>query len=139
MGARFWFITICSLALFFSCRKQNAQTRWLKGEWDLVKYYHIAYDGTTISTDNAKGVLRLIGDPKSKSGELDLSISYELQGKKYSLNRLGTYECISYDSIHFTIDKKQYKGNVIRRSKKDLFWTTNISNDPWDGSVWRKR
>ncbi len=134
MKGKYWFITICSL-LLLGCRKEQSQTSWLRGDWELVDYYHVDTNGMSKQFQNVSGKLELRGEKKSKQGTMTLKLTLE---NSDTASFTGEFLSVSADSVKYKFGNDLGYFHILKQTKKDIHWQGSLTNSPWDGMVWRK-
>jgi hypothetical protein len=130
---------IYSLLVVLGCRKHNSQTKWLKGEWNLVDYYQIDSYGITNHFKPASGKMLLSGLKSEKTGDISMKYNFQKEDSIYEINLKGTYKSISLDSILVDIEGSKYFVLVEKQAINDMHWTSNITSLPYDGMIWKRR
>lgn len=113
-------VLILALSILFSCNKEKRSDKYLAGDWSIVNYSEIIFDGTTNKYDLISGSAHF-DDLRGKS-----EANFALDVYATSINDTvehkvsGIYSRRSLDKLEFKINDSIYLFDINRIFKNDL-------------------
>lgn len=115
-------ISTCVLSLFLliSCNKVKQKNNQMAGDWQVVSYGEIIFDGTMNKYILNSGTFHFdnLNDKSDANFQLDFSAYSDFDTVEYHLN--GTYSRQSIDSITLKAGNEKYLFNIDRQFKTDM-------------------
>ncbi|MFA7274793.1 MAG: hypothetical protein WC044_13065 [Crocinitomicaceae bacterium] len=108
------------LLLSISCNKVKQKNKQMAGDWQIVTYGEIIFDGTLNKYTLNSGNIHFdnLNDHSDANFQLDFSAYSDFDTVEYHLN--GTYSRQAIDSVTLKVGNEAYLFNVERQFKTDM-------------------
>lgn len=106
--------------LMFSCNKEKRSDKYLAGDWDIVEYSEVIFDGTMNKYNLLSGEAHF--DKLKGNSEANFQLSFKAIRNLDTLEKVlnGTYKRRTIDTLDFNLDTISYVFEISRIFKTDL-------------------
>ena len=102
------------LSVLLSCSKEKQSNKYLAGDWDIITYSEVIFDGTINKYDLISGSAHF--DKLSGGTASNFQLNFKAVGSFDN----GTYKRRTIDTLEFNVDTEIYLFEITRIFKKDL-------------------
>ncbi len=113
-------ISIVFLLVLFSCNKEKRNNKFLAGDWNIVDYSEIIFDGTTNEYNVVNGTAHFDDLRDKKEGNFTIDLYAVNSNDTVNHDVSGTFRRRSLDTLELKIDNSVYLFDINRIFKEDL-------------------
>jgi|TARA_R110000737_G_scaffold353481_1_gene405962 hypothetical protein len=108
------------LSVLLSCSKEKQSNKYLAGDWDIITYSEVIFDGTINKYDLISGSAHF--DKLSGGTASNFQLNFKAVGSFDTVEKTfnGTYKRRTIDTLEFNVDTEIYLFEITRIFKKDL-------------------